>query len=253
MELHEFVGAVQHFGSLSHQDKIIHFGWYLHVHKNQERFTQPDIRSCFDARHMGCPNLSQEFKRLVEKRPKVLLSDSSGYRLESAMRQRLDNKYAEHETTIAVSQLLRDLLGKVSDEAERHFLSEAIKCYHHKAFRAAIIMAWNLAYDHLLRCILNDPARRSAFNSHILARIGQKRGNGLVMAKREDFEDIKESEVIDIMGLASLFSSQNVKKVIEIQLTKRNLAAHPSLVVIEGPQADGTISSLVNNVVLTFK
>ena len=72
------------------------------------------------------------------------------------------------------------------------------------------------------------------------------------MAKRDDFEDLKESEVLDIIGRASLFS-QNVKKIIEIQLTKRNLAAHPSLVVIEGPQADDTISSLVNNVVLTFK
>jgi hypothetical protein len=253
MELHEFVGAVQNFGSLSHQEKIIHFGWYLHVRKNQERFTQPDIRSCFDACNMGCPNLSQEFKRLVEKRPKVLLPDSSGYRLENTMRQKLADKYEEHETTIAVSQLLRDLLGKVSDEAERHFLSEAIKCYHHKAFRAAVIMAWNLAYDHLLRWILNDPARLSAFNAHILARVGQKRGNGLVMANREDFEDFKEREVLDIIGLASLFSSHSVKKIIEIQLTKRNLAAHPSLVVIEGPQADDSISSLVNNVVLTFK
>ena len=180
---------------------------YLHVHKNRERFTQPDIRSCFDARNMSCPNLSQEFKRLVEKRPKVLLPDSSGYRLESAIRKKLDDKYAEHETTIAVSQLLRDLLGKVSDEAECHFLSEAIKCYRHKAFRAAIIMAWNLAYDHLLRWILKDPTRLSTFNASILARVGQKRGNGLVIAKREDFEDLKESEVLDIMGLASLFLS----------------------------------------------
>jgi hypothetical protein len=253
MELHEFVAAVQNFGTLSHQDKIIHFGWYLHVHKNQERFTQSHIRSCFDNRNMGCPNLSQEFKRLVEKRPRVLLQDTGGYRLENGVRQRLDEKYGQHESTIAVSQLLRDLIGKVADEAERHFLSEAITCYHHKAFRAAIIMAWNLAYDHLLRWIVNDSGRLAAFNAQIIARIGQRRGNGLGMAKREDFEELKESEVLDIMGLASLFSSQNVKKMIEIQLTKRNLAAHPSLVVIQGPQADDTITSLVNNVVLAFK
>jgi hypothetical protein len=253
MELREFIGTIQSFSSLSHQDKIVHFGWYLHFHKNQGRFTQPDIRSCFDQSSIGCPNLSQEFKRLVEKRPRVLLQDFSGYRLENATRKRLDEKYSQHETTIAVSQLLRDLLGKVADDAERHFLSEAIKCYHIKAFRAAIIMAWNLAYDHLLRWILNDPTRQSAFNANIIARIGQRRGNGLVIASREDFEELKEAEVLDIMGLASLFLSQNVKKIIEIQLTKRNLAAHPSLVVIEGPQADDTITSLVSNVVLTFK
>jgi hypothetical protein len=182
-----------------------------------------------------------------------LLQDTGGYRLENGIRQKLDEKYGLHESTIAVSALLKDLLGKVADEAERHFLSEAITCYHHKAFRAAIIMAWNLAYDHILRWIVNDATRLAAFNAHIIARIGQKRGNGLVMAKREDFEEIKEGEVLDIIGLASLFTSQNVKKTIEIQLTKRNLAAHPSLVVIQGPQADDTITSLVNNVVLTFK
>ena len=253
MELHEFIAAVQGFSSLSHQDKILHFGWYLHVHRQRERFTQTDIRSCFDGLNMRCPNLSQEFTRLLEKRPRVLLNDSSGYRLESTMRLKLDQKYGQHETTIAVSKLLRDLPGKIADEAERHFLSEAIKCYHHKAFRAAIIMAWNLAYDHLLRWILNDPARLASFNSRIIARIGAKRGTGMVIGKREDFEDLKESEVIDIMGLASLFSSQNIKKILEIQLTKRNLAAHPSLVLIEGPQADDTITSLVSNVVLVFK
>lgn len=253
MELSEFIAAVQGFSSLSHQDKILHFGWHLHVHGQRERFSQPDIRSCFDGLSMRCPNLSQEFTRLLEKRPRVLLNDSSGYRLESAVRQKLDLKYGQHETTIAVSQLLRELPGKIADEAERHFLSEAIKCYHHKAFRASIIMAWNLAYDHLLRWILNDPARLASFNSHIVARIGAKRGAGLAIAKREDFEELKESEVIDIMGLASLFSSQNIKKILEIQLTKRNLAAHPSLVLIEGPQADDTITSLVSNVVLIFK
>ena len=41
----------------------------------------------------------------------------------------------------------------------------------------------------------------------------------------------------------------NAKKILDMQLTKRNLAAHPSLVVLEGPQADDAISSLVKNVV----
>lgn len=253
MEIHEFVAAVQDFSSLSHQDKILHFGWHLHVHRQRERFTRPDIRSCFDEISMRCPNLSQEFTRLLGKRPPVLLSDSSGYRLESAVRHRLDQKYGQHETTIAVSQLLRNLPGTIADEAERHFLNEAIKCYHHKTFRAAVIMAWNLAYDHVLRWVLADTARLAAFNSGIVARIGSKRGTGLVIAKREDFEGLRESEVIEIIGTASLFPSKNVKKILEIQLAKRNLAAHPSLMPIEGPQADDTITSLVNSVVLVLK
>jgi hypothetical protein len=42
---------------------------------------------------------------------------------------------------------------KISDEAERLFLTEAISCLRAKAFRATIVMTWNLAYDHLLNWI----------------------------------------------------------------------------------------------------
>lgn len=202
---------------------------------------------------MGEPNLSLVFRRLLERRPKVLLQSGSSYRLESKVREHLDKKYGQHETTIAVSQMLRDLIGKVSDEAERLFLSEAIKCYNAKASRAAIVMAWNLAYDHLLNWILADTTRLAGFNARILARVGAKRGSGFAVTKREDFEEFKEGEVLDICSNAGIFPSTNTKKILDIQLTKRNLAAHPSLVTIDAPQADDTISSLANNVVLVLK
>jgi hypothetical protein len=108
-------------------------------------------------------------------------------------------------------------------------------------------MVWNLAYDHLLRWVLADPQRLTAFNSKIVARVGQKRGTGLAIANREGFEDLKESEVVDICGLAGLFTSANTN-----QLDKRNGAAHPSLVVIGQPNADDTIIDLVHNVVLAL-
>lgn len=253
MELREFVAQVPGFANLPHPDRIIHFGWFLHRQRNWQRFDQPAIRACYDDLNMEEPNLSLIFRRLLEKRPKVILKDGSGYFLEHKTRESLDKKYGLHETTIALSHLLNELPGKVSDEAERLFLSEAIKCYHHKAFRAAIVMTWNLAYDHLLNWILKDPSRLMAFNSKIIARIGAKRGAGLVISKREDFEEFGEQETLDIASNSGLFTSGNTKKVLDIQLTKRNMAAHPSLLSIEGPQADDTISSLVNNIVLVLR
>ncbi|MEP6732317.1 MAG: hypothetical protein ABJE10_16850 [bacterium] len=159
-------------------------------------------------------------------------------------------KYGEHETTITVTQLLKDLTGKVSDQAEQLFLTEALTCYKHRAFRAAIVMAWNLAYDHVLNWLLADPQRLSAFNSNIVGRIGQKRGADVVIAKREGFEDLKEGEVLDICGSAGVLPSNNIKQILNAQLTKRNMAAHPSLVDISEPEANETIHMLVNNVVL---
>jgi hypothetical protein len=248
MTLTEFVAAVPGFASLSHQDRIVHFAWWLHAHGGKERIDQAAVRGCYETLHLTEPNLSQEFSRLTEK--KRLLKDGGGYRLEHKERAKLDGRYGQHETTIAVSQMMKDLIGKVSDQGEKIFLAEAIKCYHVKAFRAAIVMAWNLAYDHLLNWVLADAGRLASFNSKIVARVGAKKGSGMAMGKREDFEDLKESEVLDICSKAGLFASDNTKKILDVELTKRNMAAHPSTVVLGGPAADEAISSLVENVVL---
>src|SRR5256885_8768306 len=89
-----------------HPDRILHFGWFLHTHRGKERFDQAAIRACYRDQHMGEPNLSEQFKRLLSKHPKVLLADSAGYRLEHKVRQQLDEKYGQHETTIALLKLL---------------------------------------------------------------------------------------------------------------------------------------------------
>jgi hypothetical protein len=250
MELSEFVASVPQFTSLGHPERILHFGWYLHVHKGKERFDQAAIRTCYKDSNMDEPNLSEQFKRLTAKRPKMLLPDGPGFRLEHKTRESLDKKYGQHETTIALSKLLKELPGKISDQAEELFLSEAITCYRNRAFRAAIVMAWNLTYDHLLHWILKDPTRLVAFQSHIAARVGSKKAAAITIANREDFEDLKESETVDICGTAGLFTSANTKKILDMQLTKRNLAAHPSLVIMGAPEAEDTISSLINNIVL---
>lgn len=254
MELKEFVAIVSGFASLSHPDKILHFGYFLHKHKQKANFTQADIRACYVDQHIQPPNLSDNFSRLLGRKPKVLLAERGAYKLEHSMRQKLDDKYGEHETTIAVSALLRDLPGKIADDAQRIFLKEAITCYHHKAFRAAIIMSWNLTYDHMARWIVADVGRLAAFNAHIEARVGAtSRRAGTRIAKREDFEKLEEKEMIDIMANAGLLPSANTKKILEMQLTRRNMVAHPSLIFADAPQADDAITSLVQNVVIVLK
>jgi hypothetical protein len=253
MELREFVAAVPGFANLGHPDRILHLGWYLNAHKNKPVFEQADVRALYRELRMDEPNFSEQFKRLVDKRPRVLLQEKGSYVLEHSMGIKFDELYGQHETTIALSKLLKELPGKISDDAEKFFLSEAITCYHSRAFRAAIVMAWNLTYDHLLNWILKDSTRVAAFQTNIAARVGPKKAAGITIATRESFEDLKESETIDICDTAGLFASTNTKKILGIQLTKRNLAAHPSLLVIGAPEAEDTISSLINNVVLVLK
>jgi hypothetical protein len=75
---------------------------------------------------------------------------------------------------VAVSKLLTDLVGKVPDLAEQSFLAEAIKCYRVEAYRACIVMVWNVTYNHLLNWILNDAGRLASFNAYIVKRNSKK-------------------------------------------------------------------------------
>src|SRR3546814_2757316 len=77
-------------------------------------------------------------------------------------------------TVIAVTKTLSDRPGRVHDLAEREFLAEALNCYRVREYRAAIIMAWNLAYDHLVRWVFADSRRLSQMNNGITRKYPKK-------------------------------------------------------------------------------
>jgi len=247
MTLEEFAQLVPGLSGMSHVDKIKHFGWFLQTHENRQRFTSADIRRCYERLSWAAPtNPSQQLQQMAEKKPPDLLKNTHRFCLERRIKEQLDAKYALRPATIAVEAMLAGLPEKISDDAERLFLSEALVCLRNKAFRATIVMTWNLAYDHLLTWIV---ARHlAAFNSAIPRKYPKRAG--VAMATKEDFGDeFKEHEVIEVCGTAGIITG-NLKKILIEKLTKRNMAAHPSLVEITQFQAEEVISDLVNNVVL---
>lgn len=162
----------------------------------------------------------------------------------------LDAKYGVHQSVVQITKLLANLPEKIPDLSERIFLVEALKCYRVEAYRACIVMTWNLAFDHLLRWILNETQRLMDFNLSIGRRFPKK--TQLTVAIQEDFENLKESEVVEICLTASLLS-KNIVEILREKLKRRNLAAHPSQVVVTQAQADDAITDLVNNVVLALR
>lgn len=249
MLLSDFAQQVDGFDALSHKDKIKVFGWYLHVHKVLASFDNEAIRACFRQLHLTPPDVSVYLPRMAAAKPPELLKERSRYRLARAVRSELDAKYSLHQSVIQVNKLLSDLPDRVPDIAERAFLREAIACYRAKAFRACIVMSWNLAFDHLLHWVLADASRLSDFNAAILRRFPKK--TSISISSIEHFEELKEAETIDICQTASLIS-KNTSEILREKLKKRNMAAHPSQVAIQQSQADDVITDLVNNVVLTL-
>jgi hypothetical protein len=250
MELKDLVSQVADFDATTPRERMRLFAWYLHVHGSKEVFEPIDIKACYDKLHMSQINIAMNLNRMADSKPPDLLRERKGFRLARTVRTELDAKYGVHHSVVQVSKLLADLPGTVPDLAEKNFLTEAIKCYRIEAYRACVIMTWNLAYSHLIQWILDNATRLATFNATIPKRYPKK--PPITIARYDDFlEELKESEVIEICNSASLVNS-NVFRILKEKLGKRNNAAHPASVIIVQSQADDVVTDLVNNVVLAL-
>jgi hypothetical protein len=142
---------------------------------------------------------------------------------------------------------LIELPSKISDLAERSFLDEAVRCFRCKAFRAAIVMTLNLAYDHLCGYVLTTPNRLADFNLHLPKSFPKARISAV--NNRGDFTELKESEVLQVCRSANVITN-DIFKIFKEKLDKRNTAAHPSTVEIAPHTAEEYIIDLITNSIL---
>ena len=207
-----------------------------------------DIKACYVELGMHEPSGIQPFLVAMEKRrPKEALRNSQGYALEKSVRDKLEAKYGQRAATVQVDKLLSDLPTKIPSIVERDFLNEALICFRHKAFRASIVMTWNLAYDHLCEYVLNDPTRLADFNTQLPK--SYPKADISSITKKEDFSELKEFQVLQVCRSANL-TSKDVHKVLKEKLDRRNSYAHPSTLSIAPQTAEEYIIDLVTNMVL---
>ncbi len=242
----EFARNVPGLSDWKHTEKIKFFGWCLHTLSDRERFSQADVRACYDELHLQKPtNISPYFKQLEGTKQKQLLKDKRGYYLPKGVRDEISAKYGRRTSTVEVDKLLSDLPAQISDLNERVFLDEALACFRHGAFRASIVMSWNLAFDHLCEWLLKNHI--TDFNTQLPKTCPTAKVKAI--KTKDDFGEIKESEVLQVCKTASIITA-NLHKVMAEKLGRRNSAAHPSHIVITQLQAEDFISDLVNNVIL---
>lgn len=232
------------FLSLNQADQIRSLAWFLHTVSGKERLVTSDFRECFQALHLEPPNISRYLSYLSEGKGRAFIRDRKGFRLEAKCRARLGDAYSDEIETVQIRKLLSDTVGGISDAEQRIFADEALRCFSVKAFRASIVMTWNLAYDHLCRWLHADPTRLSAFNASLLVKYPK---NKTAISKFQDFADLKEFEVVETCAHAKLIS-KNLSDLLKEKLKRRNAAAHPSTVAITQAQAEDVITDLVANV-----
>jgi hypothetical protein len=160
-------------------------GGSWHVYVNQLTFAPIDIKQCYDGLHEQAPgSFSGYFKNLVSQQ--ILLKSKAGYRLAGPVRDALAAEFAPSGHRIAVTNLLRDLPARIPDLAERTFLDETLTCYEHTAFRASVVMAWNLAYHHLCDFVIRN--RLADFNGRWPIKFpGHHRSGAKTIAVVDDF------------------------------------------------------------------
>jgi hypothetical protein len=250
MNVEQVVRGIEGFTTWPHARRIRVLAWYIHRHEQRDRFTVADLRRLSNDLSLAHPgNYSQQVADL--ERSGVIVKDGAngGFYLERRARDELDAQLGHRPTRIAVQSLLASLAERVPNLRERAFLTEAVLCFDVGAFRAAIVMTWNLAFDHLCTFVLTH--HRAAFNRQWPVTYAKRHKDAAVkeVNKPDDFSEMKESEVIQVCKSAGIIPD-NVAKILSEKLTRRNIAAHPSSVIIEAVQAEDFILDLVNNVVL---
>ncbi|MDP2276183.1 MAG: hypothetical protein Q8N23_35000 [Archangium sp.] len=242
MAIEEFVRQVPEFEGWGHTQRIRFIGWYYHALDARPDYEVGEFRRAYERLNLTPPsNISQLVTQLVEQ--KQLIRKAKKLSLDRRLRLEFDAKYGQRPTAISVTKLLQELPAKVPHVAERAFLDETIKCFGAGAYRAAIVMSWNLAYDHLLQWVLKN--HLAAFNAAWPTTFKKP----FVVFNREDFADAKEAHIIQVCRAAG-FIGADLKKMLDEKLDKRNSAAHPSAIVFGQAQAEAHIDDLVQNVVL---
>lgn len=232
------------FKTMSINDKLVVIGYYFHEHLNIDRFVAANVNACFDQLHFDRPsNASSQLGALARGPTKRLLKDAKGYRLTSHARDWVVGKLPPVNAPKEILADLKRLEANISDPQQKTFLHEALVCFANKAYRASIVMVWNLAYHHITSYVFEKYL--AAFNAK-LKIMHPKYAEIQVFA---DFEDIKESIFIAVVKGGGLVTSATAKTM-KAKLDIRNTAAHPSSTIMSAITAEEVITDLVKNILL---
>jgi hypothetical protein len=166
--------------------------------------------------------------------------------------ERMDTDLASQRVLLldqgVVTERLRQLQNTITGEENQIIFADTLRCLETGAYRAAIVMGWNLAYEHLRQWIFRSKRKRlKAFNAELTSRKRNASDNFDPVREYTDFHDLKESMTVDVAFKAKLFDKQKWQ-VLTAALNDRNHFAHPSSRKTTGASATGYIENLIFNI-----
>lgn len=247
--LNSFYGQVPDRGVRTGKEMVDFFAYFLQVELGLDSVRTLDIQECFRLADLPVPNwVAAYFTNSTKAKPPGYVKAKLGYRLHAARRESVSKELGNNPIFTQTSTPLNNILNKVAESIQRDFLKEAIDCYSAGCNRAAIVLFWSFILDHLFRLVLSDHI--SEFNQK-LSNHPDKKINGLIISKRDDFSELSEVKFIEILRSCGIISN-DVRKILDQKLGIRNSAAHPSTVIFKQAKANEFFDDLVDNVYLKY-
>lgn len=245
--LNLFASRFPDFAAWNATQQTDYLVYYLLTQPEAESVTVSDIEQCFEFLDLRPYSRSKVyFSEEIKKKGGRYVKRAKGYRLERAAYDAIRMVVDSEPTRVHVAKELTDLVPKIKDSQERDFLEEAIRCYRVESYRATIVMVWVLTMDHLQNYIFGNKLAEfnAALNTH-----SDKKMKPIVA--RDDFSDLKEARIIELMRVANIISN-DVKKILDEKLGIRNSAGHPSGITFSGHKTTEFALDLVQNVLLKY-
>lgn len=246
-KLKSFVNRIEDFHNLIHSDKITVFGYYLQENLRYESFNHKNIEECYDALDLPRPtNIPSRLLELKKVNRLVPYNKSKGsYRVSGPESKTIEGKLGNKELAKVSDNLTK--LPKLLSKPESDLLKEALNCLKVKALRAVIVLVWIIVIDHLQDFVIRN--KLADFNTALSTHTRYQR---LTITKKEDFEEIKESDFISIMKTASIIT-KGQKKLLDEKLGIRNTYAHPSSLTLSESKVNSFVEDLIVDIVSKIK
>lgn len=146
---------------------------------------------------------------------------------------------------ISIASDLRSELDNIKNAETREFVEEAIKCYEHGFYRAAVVMSWvgavSLLHHHVHSNCL------AAFNAEAI-RVDNK---WKPAKSTDDLGRMKEGDFLDRLSAISIIG-KNVKTQLGQCLDRRNGSGHPNSLKIGANTVAHHLEILLLNVFKVF-
>jgi len=245
MKIDLLIDKVDGYDYLTQKEKVKTISYFYCISNQVDLFTASSIKECFEKNSLEVPaNINRELSSLVSSKPPILIKKSNGYSFQRNSKKHLDEIFLAEKHSKEISLTLRDIVPKVNVIEQRNFLDEAISCYEIKSFRAAIILTWLLVMDVLLEYTLRN--KLTAFNDEL-----RKRNKKKIIQFKPDFEEYKESEIIEVFKAVGIISKEQ-KKLLDEKLNIRNSAAHPNVTQFREPKVVTFIQELAEEILFKF-